>query len=77
MVTMEDIEIWIRENGDTEGFFNTEELVNHFVNTSKSELIEKVCDWLESNLCYYDENYRGIDSGNSLIEDFKKAMMEE
>jgi len=43
---------------------------------AKSELIEKACGWLESNLCHYDENYCEIDSGKSLIEDFKKAMEE-
>lgn len=77
MVTIENIEAWIEENGDTAGFFSTEALVNHFVDESKAELIEKACEWLESNLCCYDEKYRGIDSGNSLIEDFKQAMMEE
>lgn len=45
MAKIEDIEIWIRENGDSEGFYDTEELVNHFVNTSKSELIEKALKW--------------------------------
>lgn len=51
-----------------------EMLVSSAMEWMKSYMIEKICEWLESNLCYYDENHRGIDSGNSLIEDFKKAM---
>lgn len=42
----------------------------------EQQMIKKACEWLESNLYYYDENYRGIDSGNSLVEDFKQAMEE-
>lgn len=67
MVTIEDIEAWIKENGDSEGFYDTEALVNHFVNVSKAELIEKACEWLEYN----------FNMPNDFKEHFTKAMMEE
>jgi len=78
MVTIEDIEIWIRENGDTEGFFSTEALVNHFVNMSKVEFINKACNWLKHNA--KDFTYISAHSGDAkineykLIEEFEKAM---
>ena len=80
MITIEDIEIWINENGDSEGFYDTEALVNHFVNISKVELIKKACKQLKTMIT--EITYRTEDSIaehydiDEFIEDFKQAMME-
>jgi hypothetical protein len=41
----------------------------------KQEIIERALNWINSNLCYYDES--GFDAdGNGILKDFKKAMEE-
>lgn len=81
MVTIEDIENWIRENGDSEGFYDTEALVNHFVNMSKAELIDKACEWLKNNAGSYvwRSGIKVVNCGicDELFNDSKKSMEEK